>query len=245
MNRIIWDWHGDEYNRIKRYVGGKRYIGDSEPIEYDELIAPDGHWLYRIKNKEKVIVYPCVKNVEHIKALGYKRAYTKDKAQTERWGEGAICLPPLMNISPKGYDKTMTVTSIVQSYAERDPKGYSITTDYGVKIYGFPNNPTWEPESIIEMSNFLFHAKEIGYLCNVVIKAISLGTPCIFTPESFTFGYSDYLTPNVDCFIVNNKQEFNDIVNMPPKQYLQVVSNIFKAKDRIIDMSIKAYNQLN
>jgi hypothetical protein len=226
MRVVIWDWHGDEYERVNHYHKGERYIGNEPPKDYDLLIVPDGHWLHKIKDKSNVIVYPCVKDVDHIKALGYKRAYTKDKEQTEKWGEGAICLPPLFNLEPKGYSKSIDVCSIVHNYKERDPKGYAITNDYGVRNYGFPDNPTYDATAIIEMSKFLFHAKEVGYLCNVVIKAKSLGTPCIFTPESFTFGYKDYFTPNYDCFIVKNKAEFNEVMNISNEAYQQLLINL-------------------
>jgi hypothetical protein len=237
MKVVIWDWHADEYERINHYVKGDRYIGETPPANYDLLIAPDGPWLNLIQDKSNVIVYPCVKDIDHIKALGYTRAFTKDKEQTDKWGEGAICLSPLMKAEPKGYTKDIMVSSIVHNFKERDPKGYAITKDYDVRNYGFPDNPTWSAESIIEMSRFILHAKHVGYLCNVVIKAISLGTPCIFTPESFAFGYKDYLTPNHDCFIVNTKEEFMNIVNMGEDRYSEVLKNLKETKEKLTNES--------
>jgi hypothetical protein len=237
MKVVIWDWHGDEFDRVNHYIKGERYIGDTPPPDYDLLITADGPWLHLIQNKSNVIVYPCVKGVQHIKDLGFTKAYTKDSEQTKNWGEGAICLPPLMNAEPKGYKKDIAVCSIVHNFRERDPIGYAITKEYGVRNYGFPDNPTWTAEAIIEMSRFLLHAKHVGYLCNVVIKAISLGTPCIFTPESFTFGYKDYLTPDVDCFIVNNKQEFEAVVHMDDERYSEVIENLKETKEKLINES--------
>jgi hypothetical protein len=245
MKVVIWDWHADEFYRINHYVKGDRYIGETPPNNYDLLIAPDGPWLNLIRDKSKVIVYPCVKDVDHIKALGYTRAYTKDKEQTYKWGEGAICLPPLMNAEPKGYNKDLLVSSIVHNFEERDAKGYAMTKAWGVKNYGFPDNPTWEAESIIEMSRFILHAKHVGYLCNVVIKAISLGTPCIFTPESFTFGYKDYLTPDINCFIVSNKQQLDSVLNMSDYRYNEVLNNLKLAKEEIIRKGGSNYGEIH
>jgi hypothetical protein len=71
----------------------------------------------------------------------------------------------------------------------------------------------------------------------VVIKAISLGTPCIFTAESFTFGYKDYLTPNHDCFIVNTKEEFMNIVNMGEDRYSEVLNNLKETKEKLTKLT--------
>jgi hypothetical protein len=229
----IWDWHNDEFLRIKNYVNGTRYIGDKVP-ETDILICPDGWWLNAIepKKRSKVIVYPCVKDTTHIKALGYKYAFCKDKEQAINWGAGAFILPPVFFDFNEPKNIQRDVCSIVHNWEIRDLKGFNIAKNYGVVNYGFPNNPTWSPESIINSSKYLFHPKEVGYLCNVVIKAISLGTPVIFTSESFTYGYKDYIASPL---IADTKEQFENIINSETIYNEQI--NLYKQyKANIIDM---------
>jgi hypothetical protein len=103
---------------------------------------------------------------------------------------------------------------------------------YGVVNYGFPNNPTFSAESVINTSKYLFHAKEVGYLCNVVIKAINLGTPVIFTSKSYQYGYKDYIT---NPLIADSKEQFDAIINSDAIYKEQI--ELYKTyKQNIIDL---------
>jgi hypothetical protein len=240
---IIWDWHGDEYNRVKFYLPDfVRYIGETVP-HTDKLVTADGHWLHKIPkaNRANVVVYPCVKDVEHIKALGYKLAFCKDKEQSTKWGAGAIILPPDFDSFNEPKTIQRNVCSLVHNYELRDKKNYDLTVSYGVVNYGFPNNPTFSPESIINTSKYLFHAKEVGYLCNVVIKAINLGTPVIFTSKSYQYGYKDYIT---NPLIADSKEQFDAIINSDAIYKEQI--ELYKTyKQNIIDLQNQTKIDIN
>lgn len=235
---IIWDWHNDEYERIKFYTNGLRYVGKNIPI-HNQLIVPDGEWLNDIdkNSRERIIVYPCVKNTEHIKELGYKYALVKDKAQQENWGiENSIVLPPIFNgfKEPKSFSNG--VITIIHNFEDRDKKNYDLCKEYGITNYGFPENPTWSADAILNSTRYLFHPKEIGYLCNVVIKAINVGTPIIFTSKSYEFGYKDYIK---EPLIADSKEQLLDILN-DHDLWIKQIEYLKKVKADIIAMQNEA-----
>lgn len=242
---IIWDWHNDEFERIKFYTNGQRYIGESVP-KADKLITADGHWLNLIpkERREKTIIYPCVKSTEHIKSLGYKYAFVKDMAQQENWGiENSIVLPPIFNNFNEPKIITNEVISIVHNFKERDLDNYNLCQEYGVKNYGFPDNPTWSADAILNSTKYLFHPKEIGYLCNVVIKAINVGTPIIFTTKSYNFGYKDYIKKPL---IADTKEQFldilaNDEIWHEQVEYLKTVKENISKLQTIAKLKIKDF----
>jgi hypothetical protein len=67
---------------------------------------------------------------------------------------------------------------------------------------------------LLAKTKFLVHFKHIGYLCNAVLKAMMNGTIPIFDRKSFTLGYSDYLTPDVSCIVVNDHDDVKKILTM-------------------------------
>jgi hypothetical protein len=201
--RMIWDFHADEAKRMQFFTGiDTIYQGEAIP-EHDLLIMPDVPQLYKIQDKSKVIVYPCVKDLSTFKILGYERYFTKDKAQSKQV-DNSVILPPVVDYI--GYNKRpiREMVSLVHYYEKRDPKNYKRTIEAGATLFGHENNPTWEDMEEIKNSKFVLHIKEVGYLCNVTLKAMCLTTPVIFSPESFEYGYQDYFRDGYNCIVTDD-----------------------------------------
>jgi len=247
---IIWDWHFDEYKRIKFYIDGQQYIGNSLPIT-NKLLTPEGYWIHDIPGeiRANTIIYPCVKSTEHIKNLGYKYALVKDKFQQLDWGiDNSIILPPIFNEFNEPKIITEKVITMIHDFENRDFHNYELCKRYGIKNYGLPDNPTLKDESVLNSTKYLFHPKEIGYLCNAVIKAINVGTPIIFTSKSYEFGYKDYIKHPL---IADSKEQLDSILECEKTcddyfDYLkEVKQNILnlqkKAKIEIVDFLKKIW----
>lgn len=231
----IWDWHGDEYNRLKFYINeAERYIGEEFP-NCDKLIMPEGYWMYYIpvELRSNIIIYPCVKDLDNIKNLGYKYALVKDKEQQLNWGiNDSVILPPVFNDFNEEKIFINEIITMINYFNRRDPINYQLCQHYGIKNYGYPDNPTELDNSILNSTRYLFHPKEIGYLCNVVIKAINVGTPIIFTSRSYEFGYKDYIKYPL---IADTKEQLDNIL-ASEKIYNDYVDYLKEVKQNILYM---------
>jgi hypothetical protein len=210
----IWDWHNDEYNRIKHFIPDSfRYVGSEIP-DFDLLIVPDGNWLAQIpiEKRDMVIVVPCVQTVDHIKRLGYKYAFTKDSAQHQLWGEGSIIVPPIVEDKGNEHNPSIDLATFVHAYQRRDEQGYNFSVKAGAHIFGMDADLKADYD-YLPKCKYIIHSKTIGYLCNSVVKAISYRVPVIFSRESFDRGYKDYLTPDYDCFVVDTPNQAKHIIN--------------------------------
>jgi len=239
----IWDWHGDEYNRLQFYINNvERYIGEEFPIS-DKLIMPEGYWMYSVpaELRSNIIIYPCVKDLNNIKDLGYKYALVKDSAQQLNWGiDNSVILPPVFNEFNEDKVFINDIITMVSDFNRRDPINYHLCQQYGIKNYGYPDNPTQFDNAILNSTRYLFHPKEIGYLCNVVIKAINVGTPIIFTSKSYEYGYKDYIKYPL---IADTKDELDNILNCE-KTYSEYVQYLKKVKQNILGMQEKAKTEV-
>lgn len=230
----IWDWHGDEYKRINFYIGGERYVGESLP-NYERLAVSEGYWMETIPFdlREKIIMFPCVKTTQNIRDLGYKYSFAKDTAQQIEWGvNNSIVLPPIFNDFNEPKVIKDEIITMVMDFQKRDPINYELCKSYGIKNYGSPDNFTEFDDQVLNSSKYLFHAKEIGYLCNVVIKAINVGTPIIFTSKSYEFGYKDYIKYPL---IADTKKQLDDILSCE-KTYNDYVDYLKEVKQNILNM---------
>lgn len=237
-NITIWDWHGDECARIKFYIGGEGYIGENLP-DYERLTVSEGYWMESIPAnlREEIIMFPCVKTTQNIRDLGYKYAFAKDKAQQLEWGEDkSIILPPIFNDFNEPKVIKNDIITMVMDFQRRDLVNYELCKSYGIKNYGSPDNYTDNDNAVLNSSRYLFHAKEIGYLCNVVIKAINVGTPIIFTSKSYEFGYKDYIKYPL---IADTKEQLDSILNCS-QTYNDYVDYLKDVKQDIIKMQNKA-----
>lgn len=228
----IWNKHKDEYLRLSHFVGeNQEYVGEQFPnAQY--LIMPEGPWIHSVpQNKRKnIILYLCVepKHYNHFKSLGFKFAFVKDTKAKNAWGQNSIVLPPLFSGFNENTNKTDLCCSVIHNYKQRCPAGHEITTSLNIPNYGLPDNPCYDVPSLLNKTKFLVHIKTVGYLCNVVLKAMVALSPIIFTKESYQFGYEDYLKHNENCFIANNKQEITNFLQTDGEKYKNMQENIKK-----------------
>lgn len=226
---IIWNWHNDEYERLHFFTGGKNFVGDFPP--YGDLVAmPDGWWLNKIDNKDKIILYPCVKDTSQLTAMGFKYAFTKDSHH--KWNGESIVLPPVFK-HHEAKPKTQTACSVIHYYKERDRKNHDMIAPIGYPIYGFGHEVNYDIDGTLAQTKFLIHFKEIGYLCNAVIKAMAHGTIPIMSAATFTYGYADYLTPGKTCIIAETKDQIQDAVNMPESKRKEMADNLLDKVEQI------------
>jgi hypothetical protein len=229
MKQLIWDFHGDEAKRMKFFTGiNDVYVGAYEP-QCDLLVMPDVPQLHQIQDRDKVIVYPCVADLTTFKQLGYKHYFAKDKAQAAQV-EGAVILPPVVEYIDYKKQPTTTMVSLVHHYYHRDPKNYQRTLAAGCKVYGYPDNPIQDIPTIQD-AKFVLHLKEIGYLCNVCIKAMSLTTPVIFSPESYKYGYQDYFKDGYNCIVTD---DIDKAIAMPDAEYNKLRANLYKTIEELV-----------
>lgn len=230
----IWDAHYDEYARLVFHLGNpehRHHRGENQPAGVERLICHEGPWLDGIapQVRRRSIIAPCVPPhaLGQFKNKGFTKAFTKDEAQRRAWGDNAVTLPPV--VSEWQYDKSVErpTVSLVHFYVERHPDGAKFTREAGCPNYGISQHSTpGDDIELLKTSRFLLHAKEMGYLCNAVIKAISARTPIIFTPGSWQYGYADYLTPGFDCLIVKTPQDAIAASEIPETEYQQMRQNM-------------------
>lgn len=238
---IIWNWHNDEYERLHYFTGGHNFIGDFPPLS-DVIAMPDGWWLEKISDKSKVIIYPCVKDTSHISAMGFKYAFTKDTKQG--WNGEAVVLPPVFK-TVQQQKKTDAACSVIHYYAQREPKNFQKIAPLGYPIYGFGHEVNYDIDGTLAKTKFLIHQKEIGYLCNAVIKAMNHGCIPIMNSATYTYGYEDYLTPNETCIIADSTEQILEAIHMSEQSREQMQHNLYNAveniKDTYHEASIKAH----
>lgn len=226
---IIWNWHNDEFERLHYFTGGHNFVGDFPP-NGDLIAMPDGWWLHKIENKDKIILYPCVKDTSHLTAMGFKYAFTKDSHH--KWDGDSCVLPPLFKEhEPK--EKALKACSVIHYYRERDRANFDKVRNLPYAIYGFGHEVNYDIDGTLSQTKFLIHFKEIGYLCNAVIKAMAHGTIPIMTANTFTFGYADYLTPNETCIIAETPDEIEAAINMPETKRKQMSDNLLQSVQEI------------
>jgi hypothetical protein len=223
MNAVIWDFHGDEAKRMQFFTGiDNIYVGEKIP-ECDLLIMPDVPQLYDIKERTKVILYPCVSDFSTFKSLGYTNYFTKDKSQSLQV-HSSLILPPVVDFLDYKKRPTTTMVSLVHYYQQRDPKNYKRTIEAGCYVYGYPDNPI-EDMPVIQDAKFVLHLKEVGYLCNVTLKAMSLTTPVIFSPESYKYGYQDYFKDGYNCIVTD---DLDKALAISDNEYNKLRMNLYK-----------------
>jgi hypothetical protein len=207
---IIWDWHKDEYDRVNFFCPGERYVGENTPDLSQVIASPEHRNMWQL-NPAKTILYPCVDDTKQFTDFGFKYAFTKDS--TQQWEGESLILPPVFEPQPP-QEKTNDAVCIIHEYKIRQPENYRITKSLGVPIYGHPENHCHNVPELLAKTKFLVHFKHIGYLCNAVLKAMMNGTIPIFDKKAFTLGYSDYLTPDVSCIVINEPNEVKTILTM-------------------------------
>jgi hypothetical protein len=221
---MIWNFHGDLVERTKYFTGiADVYTGTQPPKGYSVLITPENPALYTIGDKTNVIVQPCIRDVSEFKRLGYQYYFATDSAQAAQV-HSCVIIPPLVEYIDYKKQPTTTMVSLVHLYEQRDPKNYKRTIDAGCKVYGYPDNPI-EDIPTIKDAKFVLHLKEVGYLCNVTLKAMSLTTPVIFSPESYKYGYQDYFKDGYNCIVTD---DIDKALAISDTEYNKLRMNLYK-----------------
>jgi len=227
---MIWNFHGDLVERTQYFTGiADVYTGTQPPKGYSVLITPENPALYTIEDKTNVIVQPCIRDVSEFKRLGYEYYFATDSAQAAQV-DSCVIIPPLVKYIDYKKQPTTTMVSLVHLYEQRDPTNYRRSIKAGCKVYGLPDNPIQDIPTIQD-AKFVLHLKEIGYLCNVCIKAMSLTTPVIFSPESYKYGYQDYFKDGYNCIVTD---DIDKAIAMPESEYNKLRANLYKTIEELV-----------
>jgi hypothetical protein len=251
MQIVCWDKHGDEFKRLYRYleyinIQLLNYQSEREPPPSDIadiFIVHEGHWIYNIPPdiRAKCILAPCIRlrqqDVSSFKNFGIKYAICKTANQAEIWGDGSvivntICKPePIHNLSNR--DK---IVSLIHNWKERDSESFALALQIkNLQKYGEGADQLGHIRDIdiLNESKFLVHIKKIGYVCNCVIKAISLGVPVITTPDTIYQGYEEILIHNQTALICNDIEEINFAINLSDDRYQQLQNGCLQLREKL------------
>ncbi len=210
MKVKIWDKHGDEANRIKAYYPAIEVVKDFTD-DFDRLIVFDGYWRH-VPNelRSRCILLMCVDPaVWFTNTQGYSKAIVKQLRGTF---VSEFFVPPWVPVhQPATGDD---VISLISCWAERDRKTFDWCQGIKqLKRYGHGSGQlgwcdNWE---VLRKARWLVHVKHIGWGCNCVIKAVSIGVPVVCDRE--TANINPVLIPGYNCHVANSIDEINDVVN--------------------------------
>lgn len=227
----LWNTHNDAYKRISYFLGDHIYYGGTTVPNFKYLIVSEGPWLKDIPKEKfsKVLGFPCLKPsfFSQIRGLGFKNIIAQDSVQEEAWGKNeAVSIPVYIDKIYEPQKRTQLICSIVNEYEKRNYFCYQMNKRLKIPNYGTPDNYHPNIIDLLSSTKFLFHPKNIGYLCNVVLQAMQTLTPVIFTEESYRHGYTDFLTRNENCIVLRNENHLKKVLEMDDLKYQKLQENI-------------------
>ena len=268
---LHWDKHEDEFKRISKHLAiagitSIQYISEEPPSAdmADIFFVHEGPWLNTIPQeiRQRCIIAPCIKLDGYVKMLkeqGFHHAVCKTNDQLKVWSnEDSIVVPSICDSQePANLENQKDIISLINGWKIRDSNSFSLAKQIpNIKMYGVGEDQlgyTREIE-VLKTAKFLIHIKNLGYICNAVIKAIAMGVPVITTESTIRYGYEELLIHNFNTIICKDINEIIEAINIPKDNYIKLRNNCLSMKEKLtvpnpevskklIDMIHKIYNK--
>jgi glycosyltransferase involved in cell wall biosynthesis len=268
---LHWDKHGDEFERISKHLALEgiisiRHISQEPPLVdmADIFFIHEGPWLDSVPQdiRQRCILAPCIKldgHVETFKKKGFRHAVCKTNDQLKVWNdEDSIVVPNICDPQePPNQENQKDIISLINGYKIRDKNSFSLAKQIpNIKMYGIGEEQLgWTREiEVLKTAKFLIHIKNMGYVCNAVIKAIAMGVPVITTESTMRYGYEELLIHNFNAIICKDINGIIEAINTPQDTYIKLRDNCLSMKDKLtvpnletskklMDMIHKLYNK--
>lgn len=257
MRVVYWDKHGDEFWRVSQHLASvgvevERYLSETPPTEGDAFFVHEGPWLTSIPQelRPRCVLSLCItctpEQVAWFQEAGFKHAVLKHPNHAQVWGEGGYALRPLCPVHPVATGNGGLV-SLIDHYRARDPRSYSFARGVdGLQMYGEGETqlgfaPDWE---VLSGARFLVHVKHIGYLCNCVVKALSIGVPVLCDPETLEYGYDDLLLPERTCKVYEDPYSLNRDIPMPEICYQELRKGCLALRERLTTPDVESASRV-
>lgn len=257
-----WDKHGDEFKRLKRHLD---LIDDVTVIRYQSQEPPDsnladiffvheGSWLQSIPAhiRHRCVLAPCIKldgYVNYFKSLGFVYAVCKTNHQLDLWNnENAVIVPSICEpLEPIQLDKQNDIISLIHLWKNRDQDSFYLAKQIpNLKMYGEGEGQLGYVQDIeaLKTAKFLVHIKNIGYVCNAVIKSISMGVPVLTTTSTIPYGYEDLLIHNVNAIVCSDISCLINATTMSDDFYMSLRNNCLSMRPKLTQPDPEAVNLL-
>lgn len=253
MRVIYWDYHADEFWRVKSHLAAagvhvERHIGETPPVRGNVILLHEGQSMISMPRavRSRCILSLCVMLdpylVRSFKSQGYRHAIFKHPDHAQVWGSGGLSLRPFCTEQPVSTGDG-DVVSLIKSYQERDKERFDIARQIdGLKMYGAGRDQLGfaDDSQVLQRARFLVHIKHIGYLCNSVVKALSQGVPILTDMKTLDFGYDDLLVPGVTCIASDDINVLKEAIHMPEERYQELRANCLALRERLTTPDIPA-----
>jgi hypothetical protein len=250
IKALHWDKHGDEFERISKHLALEgitsiRHISQEPPLAdmADIFFVHEGPWLDSIPHdiRQRCILVPCIKldgYVEMFKQKGFHHAICKTNDQLKVWNdEDSIVVPNICNPQePANPENQKDIISLIHDWKIRDTNSFNLAKQIpNIKMYGVGEEQLGDIRDIetLKTAKFLVHIKNMGYVCNAVIKSIAMGVPVITTESTIRYGYEEILIHNFNAIICKNINEIIAAINTPKDTHIKLRDNCLSMRDRL------------
>jgi hypothetical protein len=258
-----WDKHGDEFKRLDRHLGlidediaVIRHRSEEPPESSlaDIFFVHEGPWLESIpvNLRERCVLVPCIKldgHVDYFKRLGFTYSICKTQRQLELWNNiDSVVVPNICDpMEPAKLEEQTSIISLIHDWKHRDLNTFNLAKQIPyLKMYGSGEEQLGYAKDfeMLKTAKFLIHIKNIGYVCNAVVKSISMGVPVITTPSTIPYGYENLLIHDFNAIICSDIHSIMNAIHTPHDSYLSLKNNCLSMRKRLTEPDYRVSSNL-
>lgn len=173
------------------------------------MILFDGDWMDSVpaQKRSRCIVLLTHGNAPHMARRvreGFKAAIVKEELVFSKWPTDLKAIvPPYIGPRPPRTWGTGGIAGLIRELDRHSPDAVRWAREAQVPIHG-STAPDVNDHELLTTLRWLWHVKELGYICNAVVKALTHGVPILTDQRTIDAGgYGDMLKDGVNCYVRN------------------------------------------